>query len=520
MPPSKKKAAKAAASPPTKAGGSSSSEGESSSQDAARQPLVWTGKSVEQLTEAIEELRREMHAAADPLREDYAAALDLQKRIAPLQSQLEEAAAARGIAPPVPAAPAAPIVLQDALMEEPPELEPTTAEIVVTADAAVEKVAAVDQPRQTSSDIADAADAAAAAAPTIAPTAGRPVASTEELIAKLADGHLLTASEMARLEQEPDETPIVPSAAAAVQPTPAPAAPASSSSWGWSPFSFFTDKDGDGIDDATGQSKAEMDAAAAAAATAAGGEPASAWAQRLETVVDAAGGDTSSALATSSRNAASSRNPTSSRNEALWSAPASASASGSIINVGAVARYASLVAKAQDGGEPGGPSPVGGSADGNDPPAAPTGQGEATTAAAPAKAVAVPTKATVAKATEEAKGTDPASPAKVSAAAPPKKKASKPPPKPPPPKSPTPRPKGMPSREWYLTVLSTRQVPEESKDEPAAQPAKAPKAPKKSEDVEAAAAAGAKDTPSKGSKGASKDSPGSKASKKKGKAKK
>ena len=104
-PPSKaKKGAAGGGGKPSKAksgaasSGSGQSAGSGGSSSGAPPPQYAHGPSASQsaaeLKLLIDSMRREMHAAADPSREDYEAALELKRRIAPLEKQFAEALAA------------------------------------------------------------------------------------------------------------------------------------------------------------------------------------------------------------------------------------------------------------------------------------------------------------------------------------------------------------------------------------------------------------------------------------------
>jgi hypothetical protein len=452
MPPAKKKAA--AASPAPVAGSSSSSSSSSSSNSssstaAAAAPIRWTGKSVAELQALIEQLTVEMHEAAEPTREDYATALEIQGRIQSLKSQLVEAQAAEN-----PQGAGGAVKLEDALQEEPAGMSsPSKA----AADRSVSDAAGVVVSDEQEQRLRPWNQPPAAAA-------DPPQATIAELVDKLAHGHLLTRQELERLEQEPDDIPVEP---VIMEPAPSPLTPyqpPGGSSWlSWSPFAFFTDKDGDGIDDNTGQTEGQMaEAAAKAKATTKAKEKASApagsdWAARLENTVDAA---------------LSSGEPVDPAS--LWE-PAPAAVSGSVIDVGAVARYATLVNKVQSDDLPeqaSASTPAPAAASSSQPAAGAAAAGAAAgaaEAAVPSVAAGGSSGALPSPVERPTGGADAATPTKKKAAAgaaTSKAKATaavakkgKPPPKPRSPKPPTPRPKGMPSKEWYMEVLVTGKPP-------------------------------------------------------------
>ena len=481
MPP-KKAGTKKVASAAADASSSSTSGAGPSGTAPAPAPIIWTGKSVPELEALIDQLTIEMHEAAEPTREDYATALNLQNRIASLKSQLIEARAAEqsqadALKPPAPI----PIKLEDALLEEPDEAE--TAPIL-------ESQVGFEAIPHAAEEEAPFSEQEARLRPWNVrqpPIAADDEPTMEELADKLAHGHLLTKHEIERLEKEAEDAPddLVAEVASTDSKQ------SGGGLWSWSPFSFFVDKDGDGVDDNTGLSEA----AAKAAGEDEAASPNTRWANRLERTVVAAAKESGEPVDPSS----------------LWE-PAPASVRGSVIDVGAVARYASLIGKAQTGDrvEPpsvavpsvasatvtsaldppsaataaatAGPSGFGtvnraaggtapppistGKSTGAPPPSPPpkpTGAPEAAPAPAPAPAPAsAAAQSSKKKASAAAPKTEPAQPHVGSKPSGGTAKKAKPVPKPRAPKPPTPRPKGMPSREWYLEVLATGRTPQQN----------------------------------------------------------
>ena len=214
------------------------------------------------LQQQIDDTRREMHAAAHPDREDYAAALELQGILTDLWEQL-------------------------ASLQSVPAVAPSAAAVGTTASyALLELVDAPPEGRDLASSSADAV-------------------ATEEsdderlmrLMAKMTAGHLLTTHELSAVERitEDEATLVPPPPPAAAEPAPVAAsvvapepssqrqqqqqqqqtqqqtqqAPASKESashgsastsggWSWSNPFGLTDADGDGFDDRSGQAMAAV----------------------------------------------------------------------------------------------------------------------------------------------------------------------------------------------------------------------------------------------------------------------